>query len=274
MKFGPGVIGVIIAGGLGYVLEPHFRPALLPAPESADVESAPSDVPADASEPAPEVEPEEPVAVMEPEPEPEPEVAPAPDWVASLTPEQLPEKVKLLGRAVLPVQGSDEPMVLPAGVSVTPVRVEGGDLVISPFGGPMEGKVAVMSTDLVEVLGNKPPEPVAATPEPMPEVAVEEPVETEAPAAIDENKVLTDEEIVAVMQASVKAGEIKEFTFDQVSEWTATDERESGGESFQSGLASYRAETIFGVKNIQAQALIAKGKVVKWIWPKSGMEIK
>ena len=76
------------------------------------------------------------------------------------------------------------------------------------------------------------------------------------------------------MQASVKAGQIKEFSFDQVLGWQADEDKESGGETFQTGMASYKAETIFGVKNIQAQALIKNGKVAKWIWPKSGMEIK
>ncbi len=76
------------------------------------------------------------------------------------------------------------------------------------------------------------------------------------------------------MQASVKAGEIKEFGFDQVLGWKADEDKESDGEIYQTGLASYKAQTIFGEKNIQAQALIKEGKIAKWIWPKSGMEIK
>ena len=40
------------------------------------------------------------------------------------------------------------------------------------------------------------------------------------------------------------------------------------------GTLTYKAETIFGVKTIQAKALITDGKVQRWIWPKSGMEIK
>ena len=46
------------------------------------------------------------------------------------------------------------------------------------------------------------------------------------------------------------------------------------GVVYQTGSAAYKAETIFGVKTIQAKALIRGGKVVRWIWPKSGMEIK
>ena len=35
-----------------------------------------------------------------------------------------------------------------------------------------------------------------------------------------------------------------------------------------------RAQTIFGEKTVQAKALIKEGKVVKWIYAKTGMEIR
>ncbi|MGB6219924.1 hypothetical protein [Haloferula sp.] len=259
MKLGPSVIGIIIAGALGYFLEPSIRPALLPVSTNRADEETEKVVKA-----PPEVAP---VAVPE-----APPVAAAPAWVSELKPEQLPALVTLKSEASLPVAGASAPMVVPSGVQVKPLRVEGDSLVIN-FGGIAEGSVPTMATDLVELLGNEPPpEAVVAAVDPAPPV-MEDPVEPPAPApeAVTE---LTPEEIVSVMQASVKDGEIKEFTFDQVIEWNASDEKESGGETYQSGLASYKAETIFGVKNIQAQALIKEGKVEKWIWPKSGMEIK
>jgi len=76
------------------------------------------------------------------------------------------------------------------------------------------------------------------------------------------------------MKASINAGEIKEFTSDQVLDWQPGETETSDGESYQTGIASYKAETVFGVKTIQAKALIKGGKVAKWLWPKSGMEIK
>ena len=265
MKLGPAVIGIIIAGALGYLLEPSLRSALLSSPKKSVVkepEKAAGGQPT--APPSQSIQPAE-TAV--------PGAPAAPAWVAALTPEQLPEKVKLKSRAVLTIPGSAEPMTLPAGVEVTPKRVEGNDLVITPFGGPIEGKIAVMSTDLVERLGNKPPTaPVVAVVEPTtPDPATPTQPATPEPAASEQ---LSPEEIVAVMQASVKAGEIKEFSFDQVLGWKASDDKESGGETYQTGLASYKAETIFGVKNIQAQALITDGKVAQWVWPKSGLEIK
>ena len=76
------------------------------------------------------------------------------------------------------------------------------------------------------------------------------------------------------MQESIRTGQIKEFSFDQVLTWKADADETIDGKTYQIGLASYKAETIFGVKTIQAKALIKDGKVQRWIWPKSGMEIK
>ena len=77
------------------------------------------------------------------------------------------------------------------------------------------------------------------------------------------------------MKASIQAGEIKEFSFDQVFEWQPGEGMETiDGIGYLTGIASYKAETVFGVKTIQAKALIQGGKVVRWLWLKSGMEIK
>lgn len=274
MKLGIGFIGIIIAGVLGYALEPSIRPALV----STKLSSAdPVEEKGGGNPPSqPSSEPETPAAKPE---DPMPSAEAVPDWVLTLAPEQLPEKVVLKSKALIPVPGSPDPISLPEGVPVTPVRIDGSFLVFTSLAGPMEGKTPIIATDLVEVLGDEPPaappmasndpvptQPPADVATPMPEEPAPEP-EPETP------KRLSDEEIVSVMQQSVKDGQIKEFNFDQVLGWKAAEDKESGGETYQSGLASYKAETIFGVKNIEAQALIKDGKVVKWIWPKSGMEI-
>jgi len=49
---------------------------------------------------------------------------------------------------------------------------------------------------------------------------------------------------------------------------------EVDGESYQTGMAAYKAKTIFGVKTVQAKALIKGGKVAKWVYAKTGMEIR
>jgi len=99
------------------------------------------------------------------------------------------------------------------------------------------------------------------TPEPSPEPDAAEPAGASA-------------DVVAVMQASIKGGEIKEFTFQQVQGWKAGEDEVVDGETFQTGLVAYTAETVFGVRTIEAKAFIKGGKVERWIWPKSGLEIK
>lgn len=137
------------------------------------------------------------------------------------------------------------------------------------------------------VVKNDTPEP-APTPEPVPEPTPEPP-----PVATNEEKMdepapkpepipepastggaLSADDIVKVMQESIKSAQVKEFTFEQVLSWKPGEEEEVDGSKYQTGLAAYKAETIFGVKTIQAKALIKGGKVTKWIWPNSGMEIK
>ena len=72
------------------------------------------------------------------------------------------------------------------------------------------------------------------------------------------------------MQDSIRRGAIKEFNFSQVLNWEASAEPETvDGETYQTGLASYKAETVFGVKTIQAKALIKDGKVIRWLWPRA-----
>lgn len=110
---------------------------------------------------------------------------------------------------------------------------------------------------------NNDPEP------PMEEEPAAPPAAPPTPAAA-----LGPEEIVKVMQDSIRAKQVKEFNFDQVLGWKAGEEEEVDGEKYQTGVAAYKAETIFGVKTIQAKALIQGGEVKKWIWPNSGMEIK
>jgi hypothetical protein len=134
------------------------------------------------------------------------------------------------------------------------------------------------------------PDPVAAvdpmetppTPEP---VEVVEPVEPEmvevpeiepepTPAPEPAPPAGNPADVVAVMQASIKGGEIKEFTFQQVQGWKAGEDEVVDGDTVQTGLVTYSAETVFGVRKIEAKAFIKGGKVERWIWPKSGLEIK
>lgn len=288
MKFISALIGLLALAFAGYFSEPYLRDLVVSeAKPEKEVEEEPEVASGDPANPSP-MPPTPPAET----PAPAPVRTEIPDWVYSLVPAQLPEKVTLRVTARIPMEGSPEPMALPVGAKVTPVRVEGEQLVISPFAGPIEGKVAILETDLLDILGDTPPpafgdpsmaenttggetpengstEMPAETPATTPETA-----ETPETPATPTAEPLDADGIVAAMQESVKSGGVNEFGFDQVLEWTAGEDEERDGASYQTGKVTYKAETIFGVKNIQAQALILNGKVAKWIWPTSGMEIK
>jgi hypothetical protein len=152
--------------------------------------------------------------------------------------------------------------VIPA--DVTPPPAEPVSMPEEPVAAPVEQPTSV-------------PDPTPVTEQPVaPGPVPTSPTEEEPPAPASEPTAPAGtSDVVAVMKASINAGEIREFTFDQVLEWQPGEAPETvDGEIYQSGVASYKAETVFGVKTIQAKALIKDGKVVRWLWPKSGMEIK
>ncbi len=272
MKFFFATIGIIGAGFLGYILEPDMRPAL--TGQTRTVPSPPVAVTTQPAQPVPAA------------------LTPTYDY-STLLPHQLPDKIVLKVQAIATAPGESDALPLPAGTKVKPTRIDGSDVHFSVLG-TAQGKVAVAQTNLVEQLIANPP-PVAApqpvepapavvtknepepTPivDPMPEkkeevAAVPQP----APQPTPTTALLSADDIVKLMQESIRSGQIKEFTFDQVIGWKAGEEEEMDGEKYQIGLAAYKAETIFGVKNIQAKAMIQGGKVIRWIWPTSGLEIQ
>ena len=272
-------LGIGVAGLLGYLLEPSLRFQLTGVQTPIEVI-------------------EKTVVIEVPAPEPQP-TSPKID-LASLTPGQLPEKVLLKAEVKVADSASGVVMSIQAGNRVKPLRIEGENLVISPGAGPFVGKLPISDTDLLQQLAANPPPPVAPAPEPPVAVAPEpaptptgeseepsvtpEPTPAPEPAPAPEPNPAPEmtppvapagnTDVVKAMQESVRAAQIKEFTFEQVLTWEAGAEESVDGETYQTGLASYKAETIFGVKTIQAKALLKGGKVLRWIWPKSGMEIK
>mgnify|MGYP001249623025 CR=1 FL=1 len=94
-----------------------------------------------------------------------------------------------------------------------------------------------------------------------------------APAPVEDTK-LGDDEIIALMKDSIAGGAVKEFTSDQVKGWKTNGEETIDGTEYQTGLAAYEAATIFGVRPVQAKALIKDGKIERWVYAKSGMEIQ
>jgi hypothetical protein len=127
-----------------------------------------------------------------------------------------------------------------------------------------------------------PIEPVAVTPAPVPAPNPAMPVVEPTPAVEPTPPSpepsgggdLTDDQIVELMKKSIAGGAVKEFKADQVKGWKAAEKETVDGTEYQTGLAAYEAATIFGVKPVQAKALIKGGKIERWVYAKSGMEIQ
>jgi outer membrane biosynthesis protein TonB len=128
-----------------------------------------------------------------------------------------------------------------------------------------EPEIAVPTPELT------PPAEVPTVPKPEPGPAfVPEP----EPAPPQAQPATTPLDPVTLMQQHIQSGAIKEFTASQVTSWKPGPEETIDGTTFQTGIATYKAKTVFGVKSLEAKALIQDGKINRWIWSKSGMEIK
>ena len=76
------------------------------------------------------------------------------------------------------------------------------------------------------------------------------------------------------MKAHLQSGALKEFTMDQVTTWKLGEPKAMEGVTLQTGVVTYTTKTLFGEKTLEAQAFISNGKVIRWIWPKSGITLE
>ncbi len=175
------------------------------------------------------------------------------------------EKGKEIEKKTEERNGSALPKVDPVPTPPTPVVKN------DPPPTPVPDPVPTPTPEPV-VKNDPPPTPPAADPAPV--VPAPPPIEPEKPPVAAAGGTLSSEDIVKAMQDSIKGGKVTEFKFDQVLGWKAGPEETVDGTKYQTGEAAYTADTIFGKKTMQAKALIKDGKIAKWVWKTSGMEIK
>ena len=95
-----------------------------------------------------------------------------------------------------------------------------------------------------------------------------------APTPEPADKKLSPDELVALMKKFIAAGTLKEFKAEQVVSWKAGEDESIDGVNYQIGLVTYKAQTIFGEKPVNAKALIKGGEVNRWVFAKGGMEMR
>lgn len=230
--------------------------------------------------------------------------------LAGMRDNELPKVVQTIGQVTLPLKTGDGEKRLATGRKVNLLNRNDKKLIIETMDGLAKGEVEIKQTDIFAVIARgkmdalnnvattgqpalgtpatpviKPPVVASNDPAPSstPAPAVE-PMEPAEPGPEPELEPepepepvsvakLTPERIVEVMKKSIEGGAVKVFTLDQVTDWKASEDEDIDGVEYQTGLAAYKAQTIFGEQLVQAKALIKDGKVEKWLYAKTGMEI-
>lgn len=82
------------------------------------------------------------------------------------------------------------------------------------------------------------------------------------------------DDIVKIMQDSIKAEQIKEVKFESVTEWAGSEPETLDGKQYNVGVVTYKGKTFLGVRTSRAKAYINGGKVIRWIGANSGMDLK
>jgi len=199
--------------------------------------------------------------------------------LSKITPEDFPAKVDLKVDYTISDANSGVTMQLKKGSKVKPLRIEGSDLIIRPVGLPVESKINIDQTNFKELAVPRMLERLQNAvanqgSDPVPPVTSENPP-VETPSAPPSPAAKLDEAaIVALLKADVGAGKVTEFKAKQVTQWNAGEEIDFDGEAYQTGLVTFKAETILGVQEHEALALIEDGKVYKWMWAKTKLEMR
>ncbi len=232
--------------------------------------------------------------------------------LAEMRDSELPTEVKIVKPVQLPLVSGDGTKMLVKGDVVKLLNRREVMLIIESLDGLSKGEVGIDATDIFKTVakakfakisggGSEPtkPEPKPEKKEPVPDkeepkmadnktTVPEVPEVKPAPEKVEEKPMkkpepepepaasvkLTDEQMIEQMKASIKGGAVKEFSVDQVKSWKVGADEEIDGVKYRVGLAVYEAKTIFGVREVTAKALFAEGKLKKWVYANTGMQIR
>lgn len=266
------IILVLVCVGLGYIVEPMFISGVKNKPATQAAANADEEDPAGPKDPKPTPE--------EPDTTPTIEVD-----LSKITQDDFPDKVELKESYTVSDAESGTTVTLKAGSMVKPIRLQGSYLVIQPSLIPIQSAIHVDKTNFKELAVPKMleriknpvvaqnPDPVDPAPKDPDPVAPGDPDPSPDPTPTPAAK-LGEAAIVALLKEDVAAGKVTEFKADQVTAWQAGNDMEFDGENYQTGRVTFKAETILGVQEHEAIALIKDGKVHKWMWAKTKLEMR
>lgn len=173
--------------------------------------------------------------------------------------EDFPKEVALYESFEILLNG--RPLTLQQGDKITPIRLQGTNLVFKIDGIELEHNIDVDLTDfkqqVLPVMNAR-----LQREEEMRRIEAAKPVVLDAAG------------IVEALKKSIKDGAVTQLKAEQVSQWEAAEDMEFDGQTYQSGLVTYQEETILGTQDYKAIGLITNGAVVKWISAKTKLEIR
>jgi len=282
-KLGLGVEEVVVAAP-----EPEPEPAPEPQPE-------PEPEPQPEPEPEPEPQPE---VAMAPEPEPEPEPKPEAPKDGFVPPEFRPLEVVVGNWAEIPKSAFPRQVTLrenvefkmeigsstaSAGRKVFALSEEAGVLTLAPTSASKaRARLPIDQTDFKEVLSGV----YEAWKIRMVKVArarydykLRQKERASMAASVGssqqiqgagERPVQSEDGTVPLMIASMQRGQVTEITVVKIDNWGTVQYEEIDGVPYWTCTVGYKTKTIFGEFDAEAQALMARGAVEKWIYTGSG----
>lgn len=171
-----------------------------------------------------------------------------------------------------------------AGTVLIPRNVKDGELIVEQAESLLRGLIPFSASDFESQLAlniSAPKEtPVTSpqTPDPTPPKeapsAIPAAILAGEPSNIPKSGSLTEGQIVELMQRSVVAKEVTEFTAEQVKEWKKDADETLNNETLQVGRTTIEVETTYGTMTLKAKAFVKNGAIVRWIWPRSGNNIR
>ncbi len=79
---------------------------------------------------------------------------------------------------------------------------------------------------------------------------------------------------VALMKEAIGTGTVDAVATGSVLDWKEAPDETIEGVTYQIGVISFTKDTFLGPKTMEAKALIRDGAIARWIWAKSGTELK
>lgn len=224
--------------------------------------------------------------------------------VRDIKPNEVPAEVKMKKAAPLKAIDGNMSIILEKGATATVENYSKGMLKIKDPKGKFVGMVPWEKTNFTsgvalnrikELMGDPEAEKRAAALAQQKEIerkarelaaqqsSEEEPEEEEMEEEEPEEEMtkgsgpltttVSEDEIISLMKASVKAKTVSEFTEEGVTTWEAGENETIADAEYQIGFATYEKETIFGKQPVVGKCLIRDGAVKKWVYAKTGADI-